>query len=381
MDALIVALVVGARLLLPLGIVRYPLPAIVACLLVDAVDQSIFQTFTSLDLAGYQGYDKALDIYYLTIAYISTLRNWTNRPAVVIARFLLYYRLIGVALFEATGVRELMVIFPNTFEYFFIFYEAVRVRWDPRRMDARLLIGATAFIWIVIKLPQEWWIHVAQLDLSDTLKGLLGGTPASDWADLIAANIGLVLAAALLAFAVLVFGEWFLTRKLPPADRPLTLSADAEARLVDPDRLVQISLAMQKRYLDRELLEKTVLVSLLTVIFVLGFGFDIDPVRAGVGMTLIILANTAVSEWLARRGWIWRTASVARHLLGMTVLNIAILVMVALLLPDRVDIGRAGFVLLLLTVIVTLYDRYRPEFLARFPSDSAQLRPGYAASR
>src|SRR5918994_7413852 len=133
MDALIVALVVGARLLLPLGIVRYPLPAIVACLLVDGVDQSIFQTFTSLDLAGYQGYDKALDIYYLTIAYISTLRNWTNRPAVLIARFLLYYRLIGVALFEATGVRELMVIFPNTFEYFFIFYEAVRVRWDPRR--------------------------------------------------------------------------------------------------------------------------------------------------------------------------------------------------------------------------------------------------------
>jgi hypothetical protein len=104
---------------------------------------------------------------------------------------------------------------------------------------------------------------------------------------------------------------------------------------------------------------------------VLGFGFNIDPFRASIGMTLIILANTAISEWLARRGWMWRAASVARHLLGMTALNVAILVAVALLLPGRIDLARAGFVLLLLTVIVTLYDRYRPEFLARFRNELA----------
>ena len=68
--------VVLVRLLLPLLIPRFPLPAIVACLVVDGVDQTIFQTF-GYDPPGYQGYDKAMDVYYLAIAYLATLRNWT----------------------------------------------------------------------------------------------------------------------------------------------------------------------------------------------------------------------------------------------------------------------------------------------------------------
>ena len=73
--------------------------------------------------------------------------------------------------FELTQIRAFLLIFPNTFEYFFDFYEGVRARWDPRRMSQRLVIGAAAFIWIFIKLPQEWWIHVAQLDTTDIDQG------------------------------------------------------------------------------------------------------------------------------------------------------------------------------------------------------------------
>ena len=42
--------------------------------------------------------------------------------------FLYYYRMVGVILFEITQVRAILFIFPNTFEYFFIFVEAVRLR-------------------------------------------------------------------------------------------------------------------------------------------------------------------------------------------------------------------------------------------------------------
>ena len=70
--------VVLARLLVPLLIPRFALPAILAALVIDAADQTIFQQFTDLDLEGYQGYDKALDVYYLAIAYLSTFRNWTR---------------------------------------------------------------------------------------------------------------------------------------------------------------------------------------------------------------------------------------------------------------------------------------------------------------
>ncbi len=40
---LIVGLVVLGRLLVPLAIPRYPLPAIIATLILDGVDQTIFQ--------------------------------------------------------------------------------------------------------------------------------------------------------------------------------------------------------------------------------------------------------------------------------------------------------------------------------------------------
>ena len=130
-DTAIFTLVVGTRLLVPLLIFRYPLPAILACLVIDGVDQSIFQTFTDLPLDNYQSYDKALDIYYQSLAYISTLRNWTNVAAVTIGQFLMFYRLIGVLIFELADNRYLLLVFPNTFEYYFIFYEAVRCLWDP----------------------------------------------------------------------------------------------------------------------------------------------------------------------------------------------------------------------------------------------------------
>ena len=138
MDGLIFGVVVASRVLVPLAIPRFPLPAMLAALVIDGIDQTIFQTFTSLDLTGYQSYDKALDVYYLSIAYVATLRNWTHLAAFGVSRFLYYYRLVGVVLFELTQVRAVLLVFPNTFEYFFDFYEAVRVRWDPLRMSTRL---------------------------------------------------------------------------------------------------------------------------------------------------------------------------------------------------------------------------------------------------
>ena len=116
--------VVAGRFLLPLLIPRFPLPAIIACLVLDAADQTIFQAF-GYDPPGYQSYDKAMDIFYLSIAYLATMRNWDNLHAFAVARFLFYYRLVGAFTFEVTHERWVLLVFPNTFEYFFIAYEAV----------------------------------------------------------------------------------------------------------------------------------------------------------------------------------------------------------------------------------------------------------------
>ena len=50
----IVVLVVGARLFLPFTIPTYPLVGSVACMLLDSIDQSIFQQFPAIPLDGYQ---------------------------------------------------------------------------------------------------------------------------------------------------------------------------------------------------------------------------------------------------------------------------------------------------------------------------------------
>mgnify|MGYP000863032880 CR=1 FL=1 len=79
MDQFVFLLVVGGRFLLPLLIPRFPLPAIIACLVLDGVDQTIFQLF-GYDPPGYQSYDKAMDIFYLSVAYLAAMRNW-DKPA------------------------------------------------------------------------------------------------------------------------------------------------------------------------------------------------------------------------------------------------------------------------------------------------------------
>jgi hypothetical protein len=360
------------RLLVPLAIPRYPLPAILAAFLLDGVDKSVLQRRTNLNLDFYQSYDKALDVYYLTLAYVSTLRNWTNRFGFTIDRFLFYYRLVGVVLFELSQSRVLLLLFANTFEYFFVFYEGVRLRWDPRRLSKRLVLGAAAFIWIVIKLPQEYVIHVAQVGAMDWIRAnVFGVAPTASWGAALANRPGVTLAIVLVVVALILGARWLLTHRLPPADHRLRFAADPlPADLIA--RSARIMTAPRPlRPTDPALLEKVALVSLVGVLFA-----EVLPhVEAGVvvvtaGAALLIVANTALSTWLVRRGWVW--ASAWREFAALAALNTALILLSAGLFPagnGLFDVPTALFFGLLMTLIVTLYDRYRPIHLARFEHD------------
>jgi hypothetical protein len=348
-DLVVFAAVLALRLVVPLWIPKVPLPAIIACLGIDGVDQTIFQRWTGIDLTGYQSYDKALDVYYLTIAYLSTMRNWDNTVAFNASRFLLYYRLVGVMLFEFLSARALLMIFPNTFEYFFIFVEAVRTRWRSARMSRSLVLGAAAAIWIVIKLPQEYWIHIAQRDVTDELAAHPEAVP-------ILIGIGaLVLAAA----------WWVLTRKAPAPDHRFQLVVadpfgDAELRR-------RVAALDTGRLFDLALLEKVALTTLVTVIFsqILP-DVQSTPLQLAIGVGTLVVANTAVSEWLVRRGTGWETA--ARQFVAMGLINAGLVVAADLLLPIRngdIRLGNTLFFVLLITLLVTLFDRYRPIYVAR----------------
>ena len=367
-DYAVLGLVIAARLLLPLAIPWYPLPGIIAALVLDAVDQTLFQSFTSLPLDGYQGYDKALDIYYLSIAYISTLRNWTNHFAFQAGRFLFYYRLAGVALFELTEWRVLLFIFPNTFEYFFIWYEMVVLWRDPGRLSRKTIAGAAAAIWILIKLPQEFWLHIARLDLTDVLKiALFDAPPETTWGYLFAALPGLFVGAVLAAIALIGLLAWLAGRRLPPPEQ--SFSARERTRSLGWQRLRVARAVWSERIFDRDLLEKVVLVTLLVLIFAQVLpNTRATSLQVAAGAAVVIVLNTILSHWLARQGIGWRNA--LGQFIVMAAANFTI-VAAFQVIPGAQDLddSAVAFFILLLSVIVTLFDRYNEVHVARFHRD------------
>ena len=357
-------IVVGLRFMIPLFIPRWPLPAVLACLVLDGIDQTVFQAF-GFDPPGYQNYDKAMDLFYLSIAFLSSLQNWTRSAAVGISRFLFFYRMVGVMLFEVTGVRTLLLIFPNTFEYFFIAYEAVRLRWDPRRFGLRFWVVTAAFIWIVIKLPQEYWIHVAQLDFTDTWQDVPWFAP-------------LVTAAVLVGLALL----WFVVRpRLLPADWSWRVAADPLPEEMDTAAERDAWTAANVRVWSWSTLEKVVLIGLLSTIYARILpGLEVSDLRMFFGVATYVVINAAISIAFAKR------AGTREGLAGdfgvRVVVNLGLVLLARLVLgANALDLSATLFFVLLLSLLVTMHDRFAPVAAVRAEHDEHDPEPAVVAAR
>lgn len=353
--------VVAARFLVPLLIPRYPLPGVFASILVDAADESILRALLGTGFSGYQPYDKALDVYSLTITMLAALRNWRSRPAVEIGRVLYYLRLAGVLLFELTAWRPWLLIFPNTFEYFFIFYELVRAWWSPARVTARAWLVAALALWLGLKVPQEYLLHIVQIDSTDLIRELflarlsLGAGWEEGLAQLISALGGVV---------VVVIVTLLIRMLAPPRQHRVRLAADPVGGADDSASQV----AAGWRVFDRHLAEKVVLVGALTVIFARILpGMAASPMVLVVGVAVIAALNSFLLIRWVRRGRTLPPALPGFLLLAAS--NIAF-VLAADLMLRRHGFGLAApasvFLLLLLSLVVTLYDRWHPVFDARF---------------
>ena len=357
---LVFVTVVAARFLVPLLIPRWPLPAIVACLVLDGVDQTIFQAFGH-DPPGYQGYDKAMDVYYLAIAYIATLRNWQSLPAFRVGRVLYFYRLVGVVAFELSQLRALLLVFPNTFEYFFIAYEGVRSRWSTVRHALSWWVGVAALIWVAVKLPQEYWIHVAKLDVTDILN-------ENAWAPPLL--VGLLLASAALF--------WFLVRpRLAPPDWDWRIAADPLPAEMDTAAEQAAWHARSGAIRSWATVEKVVLIGLIAVVY----GNVLPGVRSTtfqlfVGVTVVVVVNAAITLALYRRSW--TIPSLVLAFLSRLLVNVVIVVIEDWLLGlsgGAMNAWHALFFVSLISLITTLHDRWWPVLATRVVAERA-AQPG-----
>lgn len=156
-EVLVIAIV---RIAGSLPVLRWPLAGGILAILVDLSDLLLMNV---LDLGGvpdYQRLDKVLDLVYMGAFLVVALR-WSGLDrGISVALFA--YRMVGFVAFELTGARELLLVFPNVFEPWFLLVALLHHRWNPVPWTTgRLAVALTGLL--AVKELQEWALHWARL--------------------------------------------------------------------------------------------------------------------------------------------------------------------------------------------------------------------------
>jgi hypothetical protein len=177
--------------------------------------------------------------------------------------------------------------------------------------------------------------------------------------------------------ALVLVAAWrFARRRLPPADHTLAFSADAHQPTFTVEQVRSAVASEASRIVDAALVEKIVLITLVSLSFAQVLpDVQSSTLQLAVGVALVVTINTALSHWLARRGFGWAFA--LGQFVVMGVVNLGLILAYALLrsrLDTPVSRGDALFFVLLLTLLVTLFDRYRQVYLMRFGAETPERR-------
>jgi hypothetical protein len=161
-------IIAAVRVLGSLPVLWWPFPGAIVAILVDLSDLVLRE---QLDLGGvsdYQRFDKFLDLVYMCAFLAVVVRpfgwkseqRWEPVPR-YIALALFAYRIAGLAAFEVTGERGILLAFPNVFEVWFLFVTGLQFFRVPFQYTARN-VALVAVPLIGIKLLHEYSLHVGQ---------------------------------------------------------------------------------------------------------------------------------------------------------------------------------------------------------------------------
>jgi hypothetical protein len=117
-------IIAAVRVAGALPVLRWPLAGAFIAIFVDLSDLFLRDWLHLGGVKDYQSFDKWLDQAYMLTFLVVALR-WQALPR-NIAIALYAFRLAGFITFEITGDREILIIFPNLFEYWFIFVAALK---------------------------------------------------------------------------------------------------------------------------------------------------------------------------------------------------------------------------------------------------------------
>lgn len=147
------------RLLSALPVLIYPFAG---ALLAVALDFSDLFMMNILDLGGirnYQTFDKYWDLPYMATFLIVSLRFSFAYKKITLVLF--FYRILGVLLFEFLGIRWILLLFPNFFEFWVIFLAFLRHYYPHRGLQNRTILICLTML-ALLKLTQEYILHYSQ---------------------------------------------------------------------------------------------------------------------------------------------------------------------------------------------------------------------------
>lgn len=154
------AVFAAVRIAGSLPVLRWPLAGGLLAVAVDFADLFVRDLLGPAAIGDYQAVDKWLDQVYL-LTFLVVALGWRGRER-AIAVALYAVRLVGFGLFEASGERFVLVLFPNVFEAWFLLVAALQhrpvpVRWTLPRTAAAL--GGC----LLVKVAHEVALHGLRL--------------------------------------------------------------------------------------------------------------------------------------------------------------------------------------------------------------------------
>lgn len=170
-EEIIIAIV---RILGSLPVLIWPFPGAIIAMLTDLSDLFMMNLIHAGGVRDYQTFDKWLDQVYMLTFLIVALR-WERTPR-NIAVGLYAFRMIGFIAFEVTEERDILIFFPNLFEFWFVFVAGAKFfrldsQWHgepaarglvPFRYEAGQLATVIPVL-LALKLLQEFALHVAKV--------------------------------------------------------------------------------------------------------------------------------------------------------------------------------------------------------------------------
>jgi hypothetical protein len=212
-----------------------------------------------------------------------------------------------------------------------------------------------------VKLPQEYWIHIAQRDFTDT----------------VAEHPWFGVACALGVLGGLAAVQLLVRPRLPPPSHDRRVRADRLPASLGEAQLQHTRDLRRRRALLAELGEQVALLALLCTVFVeILPGIDATPSQVTAGIVVIVVVNAAISIVGARHGRPGRIPAGARFV-TLVACNLTLVSAASLALSGRADfqLGAGCFFALLITLIIWLYNVYKPVQDARFDGSPLRLRP------